>query len=60
MTTPPTVTARRWPPSLTAMGIYRDTPVALDPTLPIRGRRREGGTIHVGAELAEQIRRARG
>lgn len=58
MTTPPTVTVRRWPPSLAAMGIHRGTPVALDSTLPIRGRRREGDTMHVGGELAEQIRRA--
>jgi hypothetical protein len=58
MTTPPTVTARRWPPSLAVLRIYRDTPVALDPTLLHRERRREGGTVYVGAEIAEQIRRA--
>lgn len=58
MTTPPTVTARRWPPSLAAMGLHRGAPVALDPTLLHRERRRDGGTVYVGAEIAEQIRRA--
>jgi len=40
------------------MGLHRGTLVALDPTLLHRERHREGGTVYVGAEIAEQIRRA--
>ena len=49
-----------WPPSLSTLHIHRDTPWAHAPTLLPRERRWAGDTIHVGDEIAEQIRRARG
>lgn len=50
----------RWPPSLTASGIGPTTPVRHDPDLRPRERVWVGDVLHVGSEIAEQIRRARG